>query len=138
MMRDPIEELKNAEFNIHDVEDIPTIFRLSLESIESLASRLTDLERTVKDYKEAVDAITAWADGKDRQAYEKAIKEIPDEPDHCTCDHETDTWFDRSYTINAKGECEGPYERCCECGKEKKALPDLEDEPDRAEIVEEE
>ncbi len=77
-MSDPIEELKNAEFNIHDVEDIPTIFRLSLESIEFLASRLTDLERTVKDYKEAVDAITAWADGRDREAYEKAIKEIPD------------------------------------------------------------
>jgi len=47
----------------------------------ALASRLTALERTVKDYKEAVDMVTAWADERDRQAYEKAIKEIPDEPD---------------------------------------------------------
>jgi len=124
-----IEELKNLEKGGY-------CFHLGYQAIYALASRLAALERTVKDYKEAVDAITAWADGKDRQAYEKAIKEIPDEPDHCTCDHETDTWFDRSYTINAKGEWEGPYERCCECGKEKKALPDLEDEPDRAEIVE--
>ena len=110
--------------------------KLFLFAILELASRLTALERTVAAYKEAVDMVTAWADERDRQAYEQAIKEIPDEPDYCTCDHETDTWFDRSYTINAKGECEGPYERCCECGKEKKALPDLEDEPDRAEIVE--
>lgn len=50
-------------------------------AILDLDDRLAALERTVKDYKEAVDAITAWADGRDREAYEKAIKEIPDKPD---------------------------------------------------------
>lgn len=43
--------------------------------------KLDALERTVEDYKIALDMVTAWADGKDRQAYEKAIKEIPDEED---------------------------------------------------------
>jgi len=79
-MSDPIEELKNAEFNIHDVEDIPTIFRLSLESIEFLASRLTDLERMVADYKIAVDAVTDWVDKRDKEMYEKALPDLEDEP----------------------------------------------------------
>ena len=38
------------------------------------------LSGDIMDYKEAVDAITAWADGRDRQAYEKAMEEIPDTP----------------------------------------------------------
>lgn len=59
----------------------PDEARKAQEAVLAIASRLTALERTVKDYKEAVDAITAWADGKDRQAYEKAITEIPDNPD---------------------------------------------------------
>ncbi len=118
-MSDPIDELKILDQGGYCVH-------LGYRAILALAYRLAALERTVKDYKEAVDMVTAWADERDRQAYEKAIKEIPDEPDYCTCDHETDTWFDRSYTINAKGEWEGPYERCCECGKEKKAIPDDE------------
>lgn len=61
-------------------QNVHTICIQPCKEALAIASRLTALERTVKDYKEAVDAITAWADGKDRQAYEKAMKEIPDTP----------------------------------------------------------
>ena len=72
-MSDPIDELKQRGWGIEEDHLV--------QAVLDLASRLTALERTVKDYKEAVDAITAWADGRDREAYEKAIKEIPDKPD---------------------------------------------------------
>ena len=74
-MSDPIDELKRTTCAC----DIDCL--IAKDAILALASRLAALERTVKDYKEAVDAITAWADGRDREAYEKAIKEIPDKPD---------------------------------------------------------
>ena len=77
-MSDPIDELKAIVQHIEDMGDCPSI---QTRATLALASRLAALERTVKDYKEAVDAITAWADGRDREAYEKAIKEIPDKPD---------------------------------------------------------
>ena len=74
-MSDPIDELKRTTCAC----DIDCL--IAKDAILALASRLAALERTVADYKEAVDMVTAWADGKDRQAYEKAIKEIPDKPD---------------------------------------------------------
>ena len=74
-MSDPIDELKRTTCAC----DIDCL--IAKDAILALASRLAALERTVKDYKEAVDMVTAWADERDRQAYEKAIKEIPDEPD---------------------------------------------------------
>jgi len=77
-MSDPIDDMKAIVQHIEDMGDCPSI---QTRATLALASRLTDLERTVKDYKEAVDAITAWADGRDREAYEKAIKEIPDKAD---------------------------------------------------------
>ena len=77
-MSDPIDELKAIVQHIEDMGDCPSI---QTRATLAIASRIADLERTVADYKEAVDAITAWADGRDREAYEKAIKEIPDKPD---------------------------------------------------------
>ena len=74
-MSDPIEELKRTTCAC----DIDCL--IAKDAILALDSRLTALERTVADYNDAVDAITAWADGKDRQAYEQAIKEIPDKAD---------------------------------------------------------
>lgn len=77
-MSDPIDELKAIVQHIEDMGDCPSI---QTRATLAIASRIADLERTVAAYKEAVDMVTAWADGKDRQAYEKAIKEIPDKPD---------------------------------------------------------
>ena len=78
-MSKAIDELKDKFYK--RPLDYGAFWPLIFPAILALDSRLTALERTVADYNDAVDAITAWADGKDRQAYEKAIKEIPDEPD---------------------------------------------------------
>ena len=77
-MSDPIDELKAIVQHIEDMGDCPSI---QTRATLAIASRIADLERTVAAYKEAVDMVTAWADGRDREAYEKAIKEIPDKPD---------------------------------------------------------
>ena len=75
-MSKAIDELKDKFYK--RPLDYGAFWPLIFPAILALDSRLTALERTVADYNDAVDAITAWADGKDRQAYEKAIKEIPD------------------------------------------------------------
>ena len=77
-MSDPIDDLKNL---VQHIDDLGESLSIQTRATLAIASRLTDLERTVAAYKEAVDMVTAWADGRDREAYEKAIKEIPDKAD---------------------------------------------------------
>ena len=74
-MSDPIDELKRTTCAC----DIDCL--IAKDAILALASRLAALERTVAAYKEAVDMVTAWADERDRQAYEQEVQEIPDKPD---------------------------------------------------------
>ena len=55
-MSDPIDELKRTTCAC----DIDCL--IAKDAILALDSRLTALERTVADYNDAVDAITAWAE----------------------------------------------------------------------------
>lgn len=42
----------------------------------------------------------------------------PRTSDYCTCDHRTDTWFDRSIVTDEHGKVlQDMCTRCCECGK---------------------
>jgi len=59
-MSKAIDELKDKFYK--RPLDYGAFWPLIFPAILALDSRLTDLERTVKDYKEAVDAITAWAE----------------------------------------------------------------------------
>ena len=90
----------------------------------------------------AVDEVRVLQDAMNQKSYAfAAIKELAErvkaleagksdlEHDYCTCG-ETETWFDRSFSTDSKGNVlQDMCERCVKCGKEKgtKApAPDLD------------